>query len=102
MEFKIVSFNPATAQIVVEVGDMRLALDLPVDDDGYVPEGDALETYVMGFIPPEVLRRQRVLAQHGGVRNAESIQRLVTAPAPQIQAGDISQTFLLDVNLTSL
>jgi hypothetical protein len=102
MEFKIVSFNPATAQIVVEAGDMRLALDLPVDDDGYVPEGDALETYVMGFIPPEVLRRQRVLAQHGGVRNAESIQRLVAVQVAQIQTGDVSQNFLLDLNLSSI
>lgn len=102
MEFKIISFNPANAQIIVEVGEMRLALDLPIDDEGYVPEGDALEKFVMGFIPVEALRRQRLLARHGGVRNAQSIQRLIAAPMPEVPSGDISNMYLQDINLSSL
>jgi len=102
MEFNIVSFNPASGQIVVEVGEMRLALDLPIDDEGCVPEGEALERFVMGFIPEELLRRRRLLAQYGGVRNAEAIQRLVAAPMSEVSPATPADFYLQGVNLSSL
>lgn len=101
MEFKVISFDSNTGQIVVEVANMRLALDLPIDDAGYVPEGDELEKYVMGFVPIEALRRQRILSQHGGVRNAGAIQSLVVEQAPD-QAFDIRENYLNDLKLSVL
>lgn len=78
MNYEIKSFYESTATIVVrfETGD-EFEIELPVEN-GKVYEGDVLHTYILGFAPPQYkVERQREIK--GGVKNAASVKKLVSA-----------------------
>lgn len=103
MDFQIISFNPQTARVIVECADMQLAIDLPIDDEGNVPEGPALEQFIMGFIPVEALRRKRLLEKWGGVRNAAAIEALVAPPDPALTTQQPAfELYINDIALSSI
>lgn len=74
--YKIRAFNEATAQIVVEFEDLGpMAIDLVVDENGNVPEGQDLDSAIRQFLPVwHIERRQKLTA---GISNADSVRALV-------------------------
>jgi hypothetical protein len=80
VNYKILSFDELTAQIVVEFDGMPpMAIDLVIDEDGNVPVADELDTAIRMYYPSWVQERNSKLAK--GVKNANAIKNLI-APAP--------------------
>jgi hypothetical protein len=117
MEYKIVEFNEATAQITIHVEGFSLfSVDLPLDENQNAPVGEELELYLKGFIPTWHLERQEKLSK--GVANALEIAKLVTSlPVIEPPLADLAVririerderllksdwTQLPDVNLTAI
>lgn len=74
--YKIIAFDEAAAQVTIRVADLTpMAVDLPIDDEGNLPTGEALTQYLSGFIPTWHFERQQRLAN--GVSNASAIAALV-------------------------
>jgi hypothetical protein len=86
MDYTIIKFDEATAQVVLRFGDGRaypdVAVDLPVDDSGNVPTGDELTTYLSGFVPTYYVERAATIKEHG-IPNKEDVTSLVT-DAPEV------------------
>jgi hypothetical protein len=74
--YKIINFNQDMAQITIVVDEFEspFTIDLPIDDEGYLPEGDALDYYIRGFIPAWEIERRRKIKD---IKNIESISKLV-------------------------
>lgn len=78
VDYKIRSFDKVNGSIVVEFADFPLFnIDLPVDGGKY-PEGEALDTYIRGFLPVWVLERKQII--QNGIANETSIEALVEPP----------------------
>lgn len=96
--YKIINFNAATGQLVVEWHPdfPRVAIDLPIDDNNQFPTGEALDTYIRGFVPVWELERIEKLKS---VTNADAIAALVQKPSLttdiNTQSFDSSQNNLL-------
>jgi hypothetical protein len=81
--YKIIAFDESAAQITIRVADLApMVVDLPIDDEGNLPTGDALTQHLSGFIPTWHLERQARLAN--GVSNASVIASLVE-PEPVVE-----------------
>jgi hypothetical protein len=80
VNYIIRSFDENFAQIEVEVEgfDSPFAIDLPIDDDGNLPTGSVLDSYIRGFIPMFILERKAKIAE--GITNATDISSLVVTP----------------------
>lgn len=76
VNYKIIDFDEATAQITIRVANFApILVDLPIDDEGNLPTGDALAQYLSGFIPTWHFERQERLAN--GISNSSAIAQLV-------------------------
>lgn len=75
-EYKIISFNEVTGQIIVDYADNMapIVIDVPIVN-GLFLSGDELNTYITGFIPTEFIERQNQLKQ--GISNSDEIKSLV-------------------------
>lgn len=103
MNFKIVNFDSATGQLVINVAGLHIAIDLPVDDEGRVPVGEALINHITPFIPAEVLRKSEILGRHGGVSNAEEIIAMMAEPPPEIAPRNLrDEDFITEINISSI
>jgi hypothetical protein len=81
MNYKIIAFDQATAQITIRVENLQpTVIDLPIDEEGNLPTGPLLDQYLRGFIPTWYFDRQQKLA--AGVANADAIAALVEPEAP--------------------
>lgn len=82
MDYKIISFDQSNGSIVVRYReDMSpVNIDLPLDENGLYPTGEALNEYIRAFIPVWHLERLDRLAE--GVANAAEIQALVQEETP--------------------
>lgn len=79
--YKITAFDHTTAQIVVEMdGQQPQSIDLPVDANGDLPTGDALNNFIIGFFPTQ--QADRLAKIQAGLNNATAIQALVAPPPP--------------------
>lgn len=75
-QYKIIDFDEAAAQVTIRVSDLApIVVDLPIDDAGNLPTGEALALYLTGFVPTWHFERQQKLAN--GVSNASAIAALV-------------------------
>lgn len=78
MDYKIVHVDPINAQIVVEfllIDGYRVAIDLPIDDNGEVPTGNNLDNYVKGFLPYYLVERKVKLSS--GITNIDQLMQYV-------------------------
>lgn len=81
MNYKIIAFDEAAAQITIRVENLQpTVIDLPIDEQGNLPTGPLLDQYLSGFIPTWHFERQQKLA--AGVANAGAIAALVEPEAP--------------------
>lgn len=81
MNYKIIAFDEAAAQITIRVENLQpTVIDLPIDDQGNLPTGPLLDQYLSGFIPTWYFDRQQKLA--AGVANASEIAALVEPETP--------------------
>lgn len=79
--YKIINFDEATAQVTLRVGEFPpFVVDLPIDDEGNLPTGEALTQYLSGFIPTWHFERKQRL--ENGISNASAIASLVQVEEP--------------------
>lgn len=84
IQYQIRAFDEANAQLIVEFDGMPLvAVDLIIDENGNVPEGEALDSAIRQYMPTWHMERKRKL--ESGIANAEAIKALVV-PSPQLEA----------------
>ena len=77
MDYKIVEFNELTGKIVVTLNDFApIEIELPVDENGKVPVGDELATYINGFLPHSYIQRKELISN--GIANIDEIKALVS------------------------
>ena len=77
MEYKIIEFDELTGRIEVLVeGFAPIIIDLPVDESGNVPVGDALSAYINGFLPHSYIQRKEIIDK--GIVNIAEIKALVS------------------------
>lgn len=93
--YKVVSFNKANGQLMVEVAKELppIPIDVPIVDGLYIT-GAELDAHIRGFIPVDFINRQ--LQINNGVANADVLLSLVQTvevvevptikPQAQIQA----------------
>lgn len=82
-DYKIRSFNKELGQILVQFDDLPLvAIDLQVDENGNVPEGEDLDNAIRVFYPSWHFDRLERLKN--GIRNADQVEKLVD-PIPVIE-----------------
>lgn len=80
-QYKILAFNEAIGEVVVKFETPHfkdvLNIILPIEDDLY-PEGEALDNYILGFVPyrDEV----RCVCLERGVKNVDRLKALVEPP----------------------
>ena len=76
MEYKIIKFDQANAQVVLRLGNgdvfPDVAVDLPVADDGSIPSGKELKDYLEGFVPHDAEKRRQLL-NTVGIKNPDAI-----------------------------
>jgi hypothetical protein len=80
--YVITKFDEAAGQIIVrfDASVPPIAVDLPIEN-GLYPTGEALDTYVKGFIPTWHVERLNTIK--AGVSNASEIAALVVPEAEQ-------------------
>lgn len=77
MDYKITEFNAQTGQITICFIplDYYVSIDLPINEDRMVPEGEELNIYIQGFLPYYLVKRKELLAR--GIVNSEAITNLI-------------------------
>jgi hypothetical protein len=78
--YKVLSFNEINGQLTIEFAKelAPLTVDVPIENGLYIA-GEALDTYVQGFIPTWFIERQAQI--NAGVANAEVLKALVEQTA---------------------
>jgi hypothetical protein len=87
MDYKIIRANPATAQIEVEfllLDGYVVSIDLPIDENGAVPVGQELDTYIKGFLPYYLVGRNAKLS--AGISNINDLMQHVEPSPPAVDA----------------
>jgi hypothetical protein len=76
--YVIIKFDEEAGQIIVRFDDniAPVAIDLPIENGLYIT-GDALDTYIKGFIPADFI--ERVNTVKAGVPNSDEIASLVVS-----------------------
>jgi hypothetical protein len=90
--YKIRGFNASTGQVIVQYEDLApCAIDLAVDENGKVPEGEALDKAIRDFMPVWHFQRQEQLAN--GISNADAVAALVEPlpPPPEPDLEDVAR-----------
>jgi hypothetical protein len=81
MDYRITRFIEDTAQVEVVYNNLPpFMIDLPVDENGNVPFGDALDNYIKGTLP--IWHFDRLAKLANGVTNAALIRSIVQ-PLPE-------------------
>lgn len=76
MNYKITAFDPLTGRITIKPEGLNLLeIDLPIDENNKVYEGELLHKFILGFLPLQQIQREEKLAH--GIVNAEAIHSLV-------------------------
>lgn len=93
MKYTIIDFNKYTAQVILRIDDGTvypdMSIDLPVDDNNRIPEGEELDTYLRGFVPVEYDLRIKKL-QGKGVANPEAVVvEKLPEPVVELTAEDV-------------
>lgn len=78
--YKVLNFNENTGQLIIEFaqGLAPLSVDVPIENGLYIT-GEALDSYVKGFIPTWHLERQAQI--NAGIANANQLKSLVEQTA---------------------
>lgn len=75
IQYKIRSFNSDNGSITIEFADFApISVDLPIENNRYM-EGEALDTYIKGFLPVYAVTRKQNIA--AGIENADVIAAMV-------------------------
>lgn len=95
IDYNIIAFDEVTARITVAFAGALypILLELPVAEDGSVPDGEVLDKWIKDRTPLDLIERKKLLVN--GIPNAEKIKELVKpivappTPIPQeeIDAG---------------
>lgn len=76
MEYKIIKFYEDTGQVVLRIDDGSkygdVTVDLPIDANNRVPEGQELDDFLQGFVPTAVEERL-IKIQKNGIANPTAI-----------------------------
>jgi len=76
VNYKIKNFNEQTGAIIVEFENFgSFNIELPIDDNGFILSGDALNNYIKGFAPVGHYQRLNKLSK--GIKNADEIKNLI-------------------------
>ena len=82
INYTIRSLDTNRGSIIVEAeGFGSFNIDLPIDEQGNLPTGNALDACIKGYLPYTELERQEIISTIGIV-NAASITPLVVPPPP--------------------
>lgn len=77
IQYKIRGFNRDNGSIVIEFADFApINVDIPIENNRYI-EGEALDTYIKGFLPIQVVARKQNIS--AGIENADAIAAMVEA-----------------------
>lgn len=100
MDYHIIAFDAQLARItVIYAGALYpVGLDLPVSEDGKVPVGDDLKTWILDRTPQELIERKRLIGS--GVANANEIEKLVepiVAPPTPIPQEEIDASWKANI-----
>jgi hypothetical protein len=88
IHYKIVGFDRAIGQIIVEFDDWHpMPIDLHLTEQGDYPVGAALDSYIKQFYPSGSIARKK--AHIDGIGNAHEIEALlqpatVVSPEPKV------------------
>lgn len=85
MEYKIIGFSKDTGSLVIKFDPNMapISVDVPLDEQGSYIVGEALDTYIKGFLP--VWHLERIAKIKNGVPNEGQLESLIeedTFPAP--------------------
>lgn len=76
MQYTIIEFDQSKAQILLRIDDgvkyPDVYVDLPLDDNNRIPEGQDLDAYLKGFMPESYDNRIKKL-EVSGIANPEAI-----------------------------
>ncbi len=77
MDYNIIAFDEVTARItVLYTGALYpILLELPVAQDGSVPDGEVLDEWIKARTPLDLIERKKLLSK--GIPNKAKIQELV-------------------------
>lgn len=99
INFVIRAFNEAEGQVIVEFdGIPPMAIDLVLDENGNVPEGDELDAAIRSYFPVWIIERRNKLA--AGIPNAASVHARVVPfpPLPEEPAPPFEQPTITGVD----
>lgn len=79
-DYKIIGFDTSIGQLTIQFDCVNypVLLDLHLDENGYYPEGKALDTYIRTICPIGVVERVQKISE--GVPNVNNILSLVQVP----------------------
>lgn len=84
IDYKIIDINTARASICVKPeGFDPFWVDLPIDENGNVPDGADLELYIRGFLPIGEIQREQQLNK--GVKGMDAIQVTPLPPTGPVE-----------------
>jgi hypothetical protein len=83
MSYKIISLDKSTGQVVISVdGFSPMAIDLPLDENNMIPTGQALDSFLLGYVPHSLIDRKKKIEEHG-IPNINEIESLVDPIIPR-------------------
>ena len=82
--YTITDFNLAAGQVIVKFFELdgEVAIDLPINDCMF-PEGDALDSYIKGFVPSWLLDRKQKLKD---IKNAEYFNKFINESKHSVES----------------
>jgi hypothetical protein len=82
--YKLIKFDEKAGQLYVlfTATGGTITIDLPVENGLYII-GDALDSYIKGFIPDWVLQRKQLI--DSGIPNSDAIASLIYTPTEEEQ-----------------
>jgi hypothetical protein len=92
INFIIRAFNEQDGQVIVEFEDCPpVAIDLVIDENGNIPEGELLYSAIRQFYPTWHFERKQKLSL--GIKNADTIRPLIQpySPTPPLSLEQISE-----------
>ena len=97
MNYKIIKFDEQLGRItVLPEGFDPIDIDLPLNENNEVYEGEQLQQYITGFLP--IYHVDRMNALLFGITNAESIRNLVE-PSDYVEPPTVTNNLTDDLKL---
>lgn len=76
MEYTIIDFDQTTAQVILRIDDgtkyADTAVDLPIDENNRIPEGEELHNYLQAYVPDVYDARLKQI-EANGIANPEAV-----------------------------